>query len=138
AKMAVATLLMAMVVNAAEAWTRPDVSVMERGKRLQMRIPESGRQGNYIIIQNQTQFARVWSAMDNTTATLPAVDFSRKSLALVWGPLSQTTSTLTLPGKKTGPGRFEVKATVAADSHTSAVIIPQERNADPAYALIEL
>src|SRR5690606_3185190 len=41
-------------------------------------------------------------------------------------------------GKKTGPGRFEVKATVAADSHTSAVIIPQERNADPAYALIEL
>lgn len=135
-KMAGAAALMALVVNAAEAWTRPEVVIMERGKRLAMRIPESGRQGNSILINDQSQFDRVWVAMDNTTATIPAVDFSRKTLALVWGPLSKTTSTLHLTGVRTGGNNFTLAGTVAAESNPTTST--QTASAQAAFALVEL
>ncbi len=137
-KMAGAAALMAFVVNAAETWTRPEVVIMERGKRLAMQIPESGRQGNSILISDQGQFDRVWVAMDNTTATIPAVDFSHKTIALVWGPMSKTTSTLHLNGARIGDYNFELAATVAVDSTVTTATVPITAAAYPAYALVEL
>jgi len=143
AKMLGAALLMAIVVNTVEVWSRPHVVLMEHGKRLAMRVPESAARGGLTLIRNDQDLARVWTAMEETTASLPQVDFSRKTLALVWGPQSHTTSTIQVTGKRKSDGQFQLAASVAADSKTSAgtAVVAAGRplpNNRPAYALVEL
>lgn len=141
-KMAGAAALMVVVVTGAERMSRPQVVVMERGKRLAMTVPQSATKGGLSLISDEVQLARVWSAMQETTATLPDVDFSRKTLALVWGPVSRTTSSLQLRGQRAG-SEFQLEAIVAPDQSAAATTSSIASGAAPvwprpAYALVEL
>lgn len=138
AKIFASAVLMLVAVNAAEMVSRPKVVVMERGQRLPIRLPENAARGGLSLIKSEADLEKVWIAMEETTATLPLVDFSRKTLALVWGPFSQTTSTLEVSGLKSEAG-FVLHGTVTARaSAATTASVENIAPARPAYALVEL
>lgn len=138
-KMAAAGLLMVMVVDAADHLSRPKVVVIERGQRLEIELPESAATGGLSLIHNDADLERVWTALGQAEATVPGIDFSRKSLALVWGPFSKTTSTLNVDGRQ-DDGRFLLTATVSSRGQgtTGSVAGDLTGRTNPAYALVEL
>src|SRR5690606_5149088 len=115
------------------------VVVIERGQRLEIELPESAATGGLSLIHNDADLERVWTALGQAEATVPGIDFSRKSLALVWGPFSKTTSTLNVDGRQ-DDGRFLLTATVSSRGQgtTGSVAGDLTGRTNPAYALVEL
>ena len=140
-KMAIASVLMAVVVHSAEIWTRPTLIVMERGSRLEMPVPPSSQKGNFSVIKSEQDFRRVWAALGRPGETLPKMDFASNHLALIWGPQSHTTTTLDLDESTTRPVnasdlRLSVLIRPTAKFTTSS--LAADASTSPSYALVQI
>jgi len=141
-KMTGAGALMALAVCATELATRPDLIVMERGTRLRLPVPTASAAGNLSVIHSAEEYRRVWVALGRHAETTPKIDFSKNSVALVWGPRSRTTSTLEIVTDRTDISEtsFTLNANVRAlvDTLTTSSESTADLPTSPAYALIQI
>lgn len=95
-RMALAGLLMALAVSAALHGSRPGVALIAGGPRAPLFAPESARMGNAMLIRDAGSLRKYFEATGAAADEIPPVDFARESFIAVFGPASETTTTLRL------------------------------------------
>ena len=95
-RMALAGLLMALVVTAALHGSRPGVALIASGPRAPLFAPDSARMGNAMLIRDAYSLKKYFDATGAAADEVPPVDFARESFIAVFGPASETTTTLRL------------------------------------------
>jgi hypothetical protein len=96
ARLAVATAVMSLAVWAVLAGTRPPLTIVERGPRAALRLPEWAAGGQAFVVNDRESYARLRDEWGAEMSMAPDMDFRRESFVLILGPQSPTTVTLEL------------------------------------------
>ncbi|MBX7245943.1 MAG: murein biosynthesis integral membrane protein MurJ [Candidatus Sumerlaeaceae bacterium] len=98
-KMFAAAACMGLVLSAGLRMTEPEVTSLHRGARTKLILPAFDTKGHVIPITKAQDWRELWTRLGEDYR-IPEVDFSRQTVIAIFGPRSETTSSLDLRRKE--------------------------------------